>query len=1034
MNNFIFGPNGSGKTKELLNGMVKDGENLFITADPAVTFVEGYMAKHAIPGKVVGINSLPKFITSEIGGRKVMSREEQLMLLQKIVSEEELDVLSADGIPSLLYDLFNEAEKEGINCSGLDAPKSFVELNSKIADIRKVYDRFKEWLGSHGMATAQEIYLRGDAIDAFKRFKKITVDSLAEYSWGVKKLLKEIIDAPCEATICFISTTADDKEIFGDCYSVGQELFSYAKASGKKVTSKALQPSPSTDGISLIRRDFFKDEVDPDGPKDGVVLHSASTAAREVEWVVHEVKALLSNYAATDINIAANGSYVDLLMSTFAKEGVNAFYYKNATLSEDRLFQYLMKVLDIVTSGADGEKLTAISQLPFAGVDASRQTAITRFFKRFGGNIDVAFKNGSKYDPQDFAVVKETADVLLGNITLLKDTVKEKTVRGYVAAVAAYFNGVGVAERLAQQANLLRTQGAAIDADTIEAGWNALMTLMKSAHMIFADTEMEWIDFQNILKSAAENWALVSSSTYHSYVSIKSPEKVSSDKSKVLFLMGCTEGTFPHKKGEMLISDMERFVLAKKGFKFEPAEKKRAKSIASAYAAMTIPSEKLYVSWPMYSEDGELLSRSSILDNIVEAFEVDEEKEGGYDKDAMFADLIADLRNYKDTGVAAPDLNERYQEFAVEPRYAKRLFMAAGMITSDKGVIKAAQSGLKKDEKFYSITRIENFHKCPFKHFLDYSIRPKTEKQFEETAAERGTLFHAVMRAFFDKVVNGTANTSDRDSVYNEVANIFDTLVEEHNENVLLSSDEGVYATAGMKNRISASVWNAVKHLKAGEFSVARNEYAVGKDVNLSIPLSDGSTAYLVGVIDRVDTVELNGEKYARVLDYKTGAVKWSPEKLNAGVQLQLPLYLKAISGEAKAGGMYYFRLAEPVADIDEQTSEEELYKMSGVTIDDIALCVASDGALDEAGSASKIIPVSLTAKGAFTKRSKVVNEEEMDTLFAKAEEKAAEAIMGIKNGESKAYPYKGEGENPCEFCSYKAICQFDARKSAVRK
>ena len=103
--------------------------------------------------------------------------------------------------------------------------------------------------------------------------------------------------------------------------------------------------------------------------------------------------------------------------------------------------------------------------------------------------------------------------------------------------------------------------------------------------------------------------------------------------------------------------------------------------------------------------------------------------------------------------------------------------------------------------------------------------------------------------------------------------------------------------------------------LRFWKYKIDKSE---GED-RLIIDVNGRDKIILTGIIDRVDVFEdENGEKYVRIIDYKTGSIDLKYSMLYNGLNLQMFVYLTAlletknpvnIDGGLKQAGIVYYTL-----------------------------------------------------------------------------------------------------------------------------
>jgi RecB family exonuclease len=208
-----------------------------------------------------------------------------------------------------------------------------------------------------------------------------------------------------------------------------------------------------------------------------------------------------------------------------------------------------------------------------------------------------------------------------------------------------------------------------------------------------------------------------------------------------------------------------------------------------------------------------------------------------------------------------------------------------------------------------SPSRLETWAACPFRYFLQSVLRlgerDDPERVVEISAADRGTLVHAVLERFLAEVLERPAasqpapaepwSEADRDRVA--------AIAEEEFAGVEARGLSGrplhwrrtkVEVLADLDEFLSRDD----AHRAAGGLRPAQVELAfgLGGAPALTVPLADGQRALTFrGKIDRVD-VDESGR--AVVLDYKTGRgdkyEELADDPVRAGETLQLGIYAEA--------------------------------------------------------------------------------------------------------------------------------------------
>ena len=165
----------------------------------------------------------------------------------------------------------------------------------------------------------------------------------------------------------------------------------------------------------------------------------------------------------------------------------------------------------------------------------------------------------------------------------------------------------------------------------------------------------------------------------------------------------------------------------------------------------------------------------------------------------------------------------------------------------------------------------------------------------------------------------------------------------------------------------------SVEEFKESDFTPVEFEAKISPYSDIkpyTLTLSDGSTVRIEGAVDRIDMLEKDGERYIRVVDYKSGSKDFKSEDVEHGLNMQMLLYLFAICDENSgkyANSLPAGILYMPVGDrYDDETDDASLekerlkkHRMHGLVLDDEEIVRAM-----EKGGQGRFIPVKFKKDG----------------------------------------------------------------------
>ncbi|WP_225047197.1 PD-(D/E)XK nuclease family protein [Lacticaseibacillus kribbianus] len=348
-----------------------------------------------------------------------------------------------------------------------------------------------------------------------------------------------------------------------------------------------------------------------------------------------------------------------------------------------------------------------------------------------------------------------------------------------------------------------------------------------------------------------------------------------------------------------------------------------------------------------------------------------------------------------------------------------------------------------------SVSRLESFYKNPYEYFLAYGLRLNTRPEFELTPADLGTLYHDVAATLVAQWPLEQLQAQTAESLQAAVAARLAEDVATMPQYQILLSSHAMQAVQGRIAAMLAAVLAAVSgQLSHAAFRPRATELAFGALDNhegslppLILPVAGGGSISVRGKIDRLDRVQVDGQDYFLVVDYKSSSHDFDPQKAYYGVSLQLLTYIDAYatgttSPALAAGGVYMMfkrpRLKYAARQNPEQATAKE-HRMSGLLVVPeepeaaVKLAVALDSDLAHGGK-STAVPIGVTAKGAIDRSfKKLLTPGDLAAFVAHNRRMIQEAAAKILTGAIDLAPIQFDQESTVITNSdYQAIMLFD--------
>lgn len=322
-----------------------------------------------------------------------------------------------------------------------------------------------------------------------------------------------------------------------------------------------------------------------------------------------------------------------------------------------------------------------------------------------------------------------------------------------------------------------------------------------------------------------------------------------------------------------------------------------------------------------------------------------------------------------------------------------------------------------------SVSRFENYFRCPYMHFVNYSLRLKDQESEDVKAFEIGNIIHEFLKEAVPVLIGEKYE--------------IDKLVNDLLSKILSNKDYAHFASNRANNFIIKDLYEECKrickvvvHMNLhSKFKPVFYEKPFISDENDGCNLCDGKIQ-LVGVIDRIDKC---GDKFI-VIDYKTGSSSFSDfSEVYYGKKLQLIVYLMVFSDKnnlVPAGAFYL-----PISNGFSKTDGKELYKMKGVMNIDNANFTMFDDRLSQCSFNSDIISAGTDKNGKIKQNNNFyknlcLSSNDFSKLIEFVKGMLKRATNEIMRGIISPKPLMDGNKKECDYCKYKGMCNFNTMYS----
>lgn len=890
-------------------------------------------------------------------------------------------------------------------------------LAAKLLDTAAVLEIYDEICGDR-RDSADMYALAAERADQSETLRgaAVFIDGLDSGTPAALHLLARVAALADETTIAFRGDDSDPA-LFAPEEKQARQFIDAVKRAGQRVTvlhSPGLPDRYQHDALRFLEANLYRYPYTPyDGPMDGLFMIEAETAQQEAESVAASILAAVSQQGWRFSDIAMVGgnlaAYLPLIKSVFAQAGIPFFVDERRTLADNAFFDFL----DSALSAAAGD-MAAIPRYAFsdyAPIRPEQRTALMNYTGKYalkGWHFQSAFWRGDA-DGAERArrQVMRPLDALAQGIRQGGAARQAEAVRRFLTACSAQQK----LEVLCADIDRPETRGEHVYFRQV---YDKTLEVLNSVARMMGDAPLRPDDLRALIRTGCEGTRIAVIPPTTDEVKLFDISVARLPGVRALFAIGLVDGTWPARDdGPGILSGAERELLLDAGLDVGVYDLAAEK--LKIYTALAKPKERLVLSWNKAAG-----TPSVLIDRLKRLFPA--LKPGGapqlFPLSGMEPVLLGDIANVLRGRKPSADLPALMGCLLDQPGWRER---AEAILLRDNAAAPVSAEDAKalyKSSIRCSATRIENYYRCPYKHFLDHGLRAQVPRDYTCDRIDIGSYMHLALDLFTQALI--ADGVAIQDLTEEEAARRMETAAEQaaerHDDGKLKQDERFAVQYTLLRRELIDTALRIRTHFLGTDARLLQSEQMF----SITLPTALGDIE-LVGKIDRIDAAD----GYFRVVDYKSSDTRFVPNDLAAGTALQLPVYIEAArqmlndTGLKPAGG-YYMKIGNSYGEDEGEVLTKG--RMRGISLSDVPALSRFSTTLP--GGSFVAIDQRVTAKGALHGNSKsFFNEQELDALLRYARRMVCEAAQRIYSGDNSICPIDGA----CGYCDYKSVCRMNA-------
>lgn len=966
------------------------------------------------------------------------------------------------GFAEELLKFITELKQSGVTYEELREKAVFLDtkLMQKTEDIALIYLEYERLMNEYGFKDHLDDIKEAAAIanrEGYFKGKSVYIDEFESFTGDQLEFIKTI--AASAENLCIALRTDDvnagEFTLFETVNHTYREIVSICREIGKEHIVKECRESyryKNKDiaylSENILRNKNVSEEI-PDLKAENIRIFEAKDFYSEADYVCAAIKRLICSDKSlkySDIAVISNdiASYADILETAFERYDIPYFLSLEKQVLHSSIMIFVSTLLNIMTGRKySSEKLFRYMKCGMLDISLTEVSMLENYIYKWGIEGDIWLKEFTAPD-ENIEELEKLRKSVIEPLECLRHTLsKQNTAEEYCSSIYDFLSNCGAERNLSRIINQLILENKDYSASELKRLWAYLMDIFDSIYNTLGKTKITFSEFRRITDS------LIGRITYSlppqtlDSVTAASARTARLNSPKVIFVMGANEGSFPNTVSlHGIFSETDKKSLSVQGIEIS----RRLPELIAAerliiYKSLSAASEKVFLTYSLSDLSGQAKYPAPVIDSIIKMFG---DAQIRVSEESMTPDFYAVTiksafyRYMQDMKINSPETSAIKKILYGNSEYLRKLTHIISR-TRQKQTYKISTALVEKLKNFepmsISPSSFELYNKCHFWYFCQECLNIAVREKIDLNVRHSGNIIHEC----FYNIISSRSKEDFVKLSYEQL----ESEINKSASDYLESSMGGEFAKNSrfglefkkLSERLTKVFVHTQQELMTSSFEPKYFEVKLWEEniqSSLYLPFGEGKNLRFGGIIDRVDICSIGDEKYVRIVDYKSSGKTIDEYTLSNGINMQMLLYLFAITGErgifkdCKPAGVLYSPVVIPSIKTEDSKINTENQAVIDSGLKTTGLVLSDRNVLEamEHDIKGRYIPVKLNKQNEIDERSSCITTEAFSELEKYSYKKLQQMAESVYSGDADANPLVNNiNQAPCSYCPFRSVC-----------